>query len=414
LKRSFLCIAVFLCGELLAVLPGGAALYAQDAAQGRAQNTNAAETGESIPPPSEDSGVTNPQNGNESGPPEVEDDNKKAMALIPFWGNDQNLIRQFNDAVHQTLAKNEIYRGEPVDMNNLPPDVPEGGFPPYVCPSPSLTKDAPYALTGEVTQGDDGNHVRFYLWEMLDNRLLFSDELVAADRDQFEIALPSMLDWLFSWIKTPEQTALPLAETSPAEPGHWLYLALRGGISAGFYTRASEAAFNAVEESVNNYLNVSAAFQVSAQLLSFLGVQTEAIFTSDYAPFRIINENQTAIDLYRDPFRSYSLMIPLLVKLTHRQSRYFATVFGGAYLSLPLGEMQSRGGGFNFSVDPPFGYTAGVSTGIKAGPGFVFLDLRWSADLGQTIKTNGDPLYKRSMFAISIGYELGLINKAPK
>jgi hypothetical protein len=344
---------------------------------------------------------------------------KKAMSLIPFWGADKNLNVQFDAVLNQVMARHEQYRPEPVDMNNLPPDVPPGGFPPYVCPSPSMTKDAPYALTGEITSGDDGDHVRMYLWEMANNRLLFSDELVALDKDQFQGTLPSMLEWLFSWIGDPAQAA-ESGGPAAGSPGagtrvddKWLYLGLRAGPAFGFYARAEGTPFT--EQAVTNFGNLNAAFQASVQLLSFLSVQTEVVFATDFAPFRWLDKTDpTQISLRGNALSSYSLMIPLLLKYTYRQPRYYGAAFAGLYAAMPLGEMETKSGNFKYSLDTPAGYVLGIGTGMRAGPGFLFLDIRWSADLGQTCDNKGDPLYKRSMVSIGIGYELGLINKKPK
>lgn len=353
-------------------------------------------------------------NGNDGGGAD-----KQTMSLIPFWGNDKNLNGQFDAVLNQVMAQHEKYRPEAVDMSNLPPDVPPGGFPPYVCPSPSMTQDAPYALTGEITSGDDGDHVRMYLWEMANNRLLFSDELVAVDKDQFQSTLPSMLDWLFSWIGDPAQAGGEGDGSGDAlgagtYADKWLYLGLRAGPAFGFYARAEGARYT--EQAVNNFGNLNAALQASVQLLSFLSVQTEVVFATDYAPFRWLDNktDPTQISLRGDAMSSFSLMIPLLVKYTYRQPRYYGTVFAGLYAAMPLGEMKSKSGNFKYSFDTPAGYALGIGTGMRTGPGFLFLDIRWSADLGQTCDDKGDPLYKRSMVSIGIGYELGLIDKKPK
>ena len=63
---------------------------------------------------------------------------KKTVALVPFWGSDQKIIRQFGDELFNSVNKMTEFMPTPVDMTNLPPDVPEGGNPPYICPSPSI------------------------------------------------------------------------------------------------------------------------------------------------------------------------------------------------------------------------------------------------------------------------------------
>jgi hypothetical protein len=352
------------------------------------------------------------------------------VALIPFWGGDKAVIDQLGELLHLTLENEGLYRPEIVDMTNLPEDVPEGGFPPYVCPSPSLTKTAPYALTGELIFDDESSlyHLRLYLWEMANTRLVFTDESTGRDRGEFEIYLPSLLEWLFSWLDTPREgggewydysdpSLSEQPETGSWPEEKWLYLGLRVGPSVRFYARKTANPF--AENNVYNFLNITAGLQATYQFLPFLGVQMEALFTSDYAPYSAIDSttnastNITTIKVDSDPFISYSLMFPLALKYTYRQSRLFASALAGIYLSLPLGDMQNKtlGGRFGYSMNLPLGYTVGINVGTKLGPGSLFLDLRWAADIGETQKDSGDLIYKRSMVTISIGYELGFFTK---
>ncbi|GHU14297.1 hypothetical protein FACS1894161_4900 [Spirochaetia bacterium] len=333
------------------------------------------------------------------------------IALVPFWGVDQNIITQFGNVLQANLEKNEAYTPLPVDMTNLPEDVPEGGFPPYICPSPSLIKESPYAITGELTRNEDEDlyHLRLYLWEMESSRLLCSDELAAGDRQQCETVLPSLLEWMLSWTAKPGKETL--AAAVPEE--NWLYLGLRLGPSLRIYSRPEEAPI--LEKEVTHYFNISAAFQAAFEFLPFLGVQAELVFTTDYAPFSAYNN--VSQEFKTDPMSSASLMFPLLLKYTFRKNSLFASALGGLYFTLPLGEMENDifGGNFEYSVDPPVGYTLGIDLGMKMGPGFLFLDLRWAADLGTTvIKDTGQTLYKRSMVSLCVGYQLGFFAKNRK
>jgi hypothetical protein len=337
---------------------------------------------------------------------------KISIALIPFWGDTTDIAAQFSAVLNQLVGKNPDYRPLPINMSFLPPDVPEGGFPPYICPSISMVGGAPFAITGEVTWIDDyaTNEVRLYLWEIETRRLVFSDEMQAADRDGCEAAMPSLLEWMLSWLPAPASDK----KTAPVYTDKWLYLGLRAGPSFSFYARSTANPF--LEDHAEHYYNINGAFQVSGQLLGFLNIQAEAVFTTDYAPFASYTVVSNDIDRRSDPVFSYSLMIPLVIKFTFRRSSHYAAVFGGAYYALPLAEMQNEsfGGSFKYSMDLPFGYTAGLNTGMKAGPGFIFLDLRYSADLGETLADSGESVYRRSMVCISLGYEFGLLSKKPK
>ena len=368
------------------------------------------------------------------------DGGKPVVALIPFkvWGGADNTVKElaarFDAIMSQTITSKDVYEPKLVDMDNLPEDVPKGGFPPFLCPSPSETGDAPYAMTGELSEGDDGIHSRFYLWDMGSNRLVFSDEMVANDEEGFEISIPMMLDWLFSWLKGPEtaaapppapvetpppapppmEAASPPVPPPPPEPENWLYLGLRGGLTFDFFTQASKMPF---EDDINYYLNMNAAFQASVQILSFFAVQAEMVFITGEVPFKFFRENLLPQDADNPPdtsmIKSYLAQFPLLLKFTYRQPRYFAAILAGAYYAMPIGEMASEYYSGRYNINLPLGYAAGISTGMKAGPGFLFLDLRWSSDLGD-LTADKDALYRRSMVNLAIGYEIGIIRKKPK
>jgi hypothetical protein len=110
-------------------------------------------------------------------------------------------------------------------------------------------------------------------------------------------------------------------------------------------------------------------------------------------------------------------MIPVMLKASWRREPVFASVLGGAYLSVPLGDMKNDylGGSFPYGYEFPVGYTAGVSVGTKAGPGRIMLDFRWARDLGPTIKSaDGNPLFTRSMVIFAISYEMPFFRKKPR
>jgi hypothetical protein len=131
----------------------------------------------------------------------------ESVALVPFWGDDDKLIKEFGEELYKAVNNLQGYRSVTIDMDplNLPEDVPEGGFPPYICPLPSLIKTNPIALTGElVAEPDDDElmRLRLYLWLMKDARLIYSDELYAYNREECAERLSGgWLQWLFDWLK---------------------------------------------------------------------------------------------------------------------------------------------------------------------------------------------------------------------
>jgi hypothetical protein len=124
-----------------------------------------------------------------------------SVALVPFWGSDENTIEQFGTELYAAVGNMKDFRPVRIDMTNLPDDVPVGGFPPFICPSPSLIKTNPYALTGELIPTDSGSlTLRLYLWEMADTRPVFTSTLTARNMSEYRLLLPGLLEKLFSQI----------------------------------------------------------------------------------------------------------------------------------------------------------------------------------------------------------------------
>jgi hypothetical protein len=124
-----------------------------------------------------------------------------SVALVPFWGSNQNIIDQFGAELYASVGNMKDFQPVRIDMAKLPDDVPDGGFPPFVCPSPSLIRANPYALTGEVTRTDTGSwSLRLYLWGMADARLVFTSTLTARNMNEYRLLLPGLLEKLFSQI----------------------------------------------------------------------------------------------------------------------------------------------------------------------------------------------------------------------
>ena len=351
-------------------------------------------------------------------------DYRAAIALVPLWGTDGEIIAQCGEALRDTLEEGGTYRPLPVDMEHLPADVPPGGFPPYVCPSPSLTGQAPYAITGEVVQdASEAYHLRLYLWEMENTRLAYTDEITIRDREECERFLPPALEWLLSHLPEPPwkpaaAAPAPAGEASrlrlPTPDYYRLYLGMKVGSAFRFYSRPPDGFF--LEDDVAYFFNVAAGVQLAWHFLPFLGVQAEAEFASDHAPFRTVNKNNTdSLSAYNAPFTAYSLSFPLLLKYSFRRNAFVISALAGGYLFLPLDYMRNEalvpgsGGLFGYSMEPPLGYIAGIDLGTKIGPGNLFLDLRWAQDLGTIRAASGETAYKRGMFSIAIGYELGFV-----
>jgi len=342
------------------------------------------------------------------------------VALVPFWGSDDSFIKEFGEELYKGVNGMSGYRSVVIDMDpaRLPEDVPEGGFPPYICPSPSLIKTNPLALTGELTPDPDDDeywHLRLYLWEMADTRLVFSDELTAYDRDECAAGLPGMLEWLFSWLtrggKSGSGSGNDASGTGANQYGsarevfittsmplHWLYVGGRFGWTPARIQ--SEPSWNNPDKRhvENRYETINAALSFKTALVpeaipffSHFVFQLEGVFNYDFLPVEVMTITPGA----------------LLKFQAYRQGNQLYSVFGGAYTPFTLNN--------NIAYDQvfPIGWIAGVSFGAKLDPlpGVFFIDMRFSMDLYDTfVKADGEG-YRRSSVTLSFGYEFGIITK---
>jgi hypothetical protein len=342
----------------------------------------------------------------------------QSVALVPFWGPDEYFIEEFGEELYIGVNNMQGYRAIVIDMNDLPDDVPEGGFPPYICPSPSLIKTNPIAITGELTTDPDDDefwHLRLYLWEMADTRLVFSDEVTAYDREELAGGLPGMLEWLFSWLTRGRGRGAGDGDENwdstnigggrqvfitTSMPLHWIYAGVRFGWNAVNLNNPPSWKEPDNRHTFTDYRSINAAlsgsiafFPESVPFFSRFSFQLEGIFTYDIG----------AVE-------SMSIMpVGLLKFQVYRQGSMLFSLFGGAYLQFSLDKQDTVA----YSLLPPVGISAGLSFGGKLDPlpGIFSIDLRFSVDLFDTYVKADDEGYRRMAITLSVGYEYGFITK---
>ncbi|GHV15408.1 hypothetical protein FACS189491_12310 [Spirochaetia bacterium] len=145
-------------------------------------------------------------------------------------------------------------------------------------------------------------------------------------------------------------------------------------------------------------------------------------------PFRYpeITEDDAVVIWPEDAYRSWLLTIPLTVKGTFQlYDRLALNPFGGMYFILPpLNELKGmkfenndltpvKGGKYTQSIGLTAGLEIGVVLGKERNRGTVFLDIRYSSDLGQMVWSEDDsPVYERTgMISITAGYRYGFIKR---
>ena len=340
------------------------------------------------------------------------EDADKRVALVPFWGDNRDIIAQFGEELY--IALNETtFRPEWVDIDRLPPNFPPGGLPPHMNPGPMLASDVPFAITGQISFNAAAErwHLRLYLWLVPENRILLTDELVAFDREAAHLILPFMLNWLFSQVPAerpreplppppppPAPTIVLPPPPLPSPPDSSLvYIGLRleGNLQMFVCIWGTDNIDTSFE-------NAGVAASVNFQFLNlrtsniptnfFLGLQLEGIATQDL-------ENETLF-----------LTFPVLFRFAVRGENSSFSLLGGAFMFLPLNEGQILFGLPNEHF--LWGYTAGVLWGRRVGPGHVNIGLRWSGDMFSIDRSGTEyNFFNRHTITISVGYELGVFRR---
>jgi hypothetical protein len=214
-------------------------------------------------------------------------------------------------------------------------------------------------------------------------------------------------------VEPPEEPPPPKEPPPPREippwTNKWLYIGMSGSGSLGFFALSDD-----VEGEVAGMpLGYGAGAHLALQVARNLAIQVEARFSQDSFEYTVAQGGKE----YRSSFASGSLMLPALFKLVWRSRSALFALYGGAYMTLPLGSMDyesdvDAAGSYQFAA--PVGITGGVDFGIKLGPGALFLDARYSHDMGNTSINDDDgtlAVYSRSKASLSLGYEFGLFEK---
>jgi hypothetical protein len=179
----------------------------------------------------------------------------------------------------------------------------------------------------------------------------------------------------------------------------WLYPGVRLGVSPHWYQLNTSSDLEVVAN-----IAFEAALSGEVQITKLFALQTEIIYSGD-----TVSAKGNDIDV---TLSSTTLTIPALAKLTYRPGNFYLAAFAGPYFTIPLGTMEVtlNGTAESYSFTAPVGITGGVDVGVKLGPGLLFLDLRYGADLTY-FWANDSAQYTRSMFVVSLGYNYGVINK---
>jgi hypothetical protein len=331
---------------------------------------------------------------------------QQTIALHPLKGDSPDTdMRFFNEILRALSEFPGSFIPYPINLeDDETVDVSSGGLPAYICPQPILTKDAPYAITGELIEINDPFYtIRLYLWDMTSRVVLISDEVIVDTTETEAKYLPHLIAWMLSWIENER----PVTPEKSADPEYWLYVGLRagGGDSTWHFNVFDD---NIKREYVTHFLSGNFSLQGAVHLLPWLDLQAEVNLCVD------LSQPWNA-DKAEGAFSSTYLNIPLLFKFNWRSGNLKAGIYPGVYFYLPLSKKvdEKMGNRFDYKPNPP-GFVFGGNIGWKVGPGFLFVDGRFEYDGLFWTPAPADSTFYRNLVRLSIGYEMGFLKKNEK
>jgi hypothetical protein len=216
-----------------------------------------------------------------------------------------------------------------------------------------------------------------------------------------------------------EEPAAGETDSGDTAYNRWLFLGARVGPSLRFYTPSDDTAFTGGD---SYGPSLDAGIHADVRIVPFFSIQAEAVFTWDTASLWYYSRNPSTNERERhtQQFTGYSLQFPLIAKLNFYPDKFRISPFFGGYFILPLGEMETRtpaeDKSYSYSISLPLGLLGGISAAFPLGPGMIFADLRYAADLGEPELQGGGEIetYRRHAASLSLGYEFGLFKKSAK
>jgi len=156
---------------------------------------------------------------------------------------------------------------------------------------------------------------------------------------------------------------------------------------------------------------IYASESVSTHLTSFGGGAFAEYHFLDFlsvgAGFEIASDMIKVLAKEKDSYSNILLEIPVYVKFVFKPGDYFLLEpYGGVQLNIPFDKA---------TIPPIISWLVGFQYGVKAGPGVLFIDPRFSMDIGES-GMGADPsvknlTFQRYIIHLGIGYKLGFLTK---
>ncbi|MCL2255173.1 MAG: hypothetical protein FWC09_12090 [Lachnospiraceae bacterium] len=179
-------------------------------------------------------------------------------------------------------------------------------------------------------------------------------------------------------------SGIPSIEETNDWRDKWLFLETSFLWAPRIYTEKYESV---------NWINfgLRAAFEFHFTNFLSLGIGTQ--FVQDW----IVTEK------YDEGHRDLILEIPIALKLVLKPAAQFVVEpYGGFAFNISL---------MNATIPSPASWLVGLQFGVKAGPGMIVIDPRFSMDFSESSLVLEDKIYQRNSMQIGIGYKIGFLLK---
>jgi hypothetical protein len=245
-------------------------------------------------------------------------------------------------------------------------------------------KDAEFSLAGTIALHpiNEGQYVlHLALMDNKTNKSLSDGELVYESPEEVKGMFPSLVYTLLFTI--------PQGSGKDNWRNKWLFAGVGAFWAPRIYTAQTAAAY---------FDSFGGGIFTEYHFLNFLSVETGFEIASD-----LLKVAQKSDESYSNIL----LEIPVLIKFVIKPGEHFVLEpYAGVHFNIPFDKT---------TVPPAVSWLAGFQYGVKAGPGVVFIDARFSMDIGETAM-EADPsakdlTFQRYVLHLGIGYKLGFFTK---
>jgi len=147
------------------------------------------------------------------------------------------------------------------------------------------------------------------------------------------------------------------------------------------------------EGSVMHLANFGGGVNAEYHFLSFLAAEAGIELATDLV--RVYDSDS-------DNYKNMLLEIPILVKYVLKPGDFSVfEPYAGIHLNIPF---------MKTTVPPVLSWMVGFQYGVKAGPGILYIDPRFSMDIGKSrleADNLGELLFQRDIIHLGIGYKVG-------